>query len=139
MAAQKGRDVLIKVSDGATPTPTFNNIGGLRSRAISLNQEQVDVTDGESTNQWRELLANAGIRSASITGSGIFKDSASEEDVRGYFFDGSHEDYQFVIPDFGTIEGPFQVAALDYAGEHNDSATYSMTFESAGALTWTAA
>lgn len=135
MAAQKGSDVLIKVDDGAA---TFNTIGGIRSKSISFNAETVDVTDNDSTNKWRELLAGAGIKTASISGSGVFKDSASEEDVRGYFFGGTHQDYQFIIPDFGTVEGPFQVTSLEYAGEHNGEATYSMTFESAGALTWTA-
>lgn len=136
MAAQKGSDVLVKVDDG---TGTFNTIGGLRSKSISFNAETVDVSDGDSTNKWRELLAGAGFKSSTITGSGVFKDSASEEDVRGYFFNGTHEDYQFIIPDFGTVEGPFQVTSLDYAGEHNGEATYSMTFESAGALTFTPA
>lgn len=137
MAAQKGRDVLVKVdSDGAG---AFLTIGGGRSKSISLNSETVDVTDADSVGQWRELLSNAGIRTATITLSGIFKDSASEEDVRGYFFDGQHVDYQFIVPDFGTIEGLFQSTAIDYAGEYNGEATYSMTFESAGALTFTAA
>lgn len=137
MAAQKGREVLVKVdTDGLG---TFVTIGGGRSKAISFNSETVDVTDSDSVNQWRELLAGAGIRSATITLSGIFKDSATEEDVRGYFFAHSIDDYQFIMPDFGTVEGLFQCTALDYAGEYNGEATYSMTFESGGELTWTAA
>lgn len=137
MAAQKGSDILIKVdSDGAG---TFVTVGGMRSKAISLNAETVDVSDSDSTNKWRELLAGAGLKSATITGSGVFKDSAGEEDVRGYFFAQTLEDFQFIVPDFGTMEGPFQVTSIDYAGEHNGEATYSMTFESAGELTWTAA
>lgn len=137
MAAQKGSDVLIKVdSDGVG---TFVTVGGVRSKNISFNAETVDVSDGDSVNKWRELLAGAGLKSATMTGSGVFKDSAGEEDVRGYFFSGAIHDYQFIIPDFGTVEGNFQVTSLDYAGEHNGEATYSMTFESAGALTFTAA
>lgn len=137
MAAQKGSDILIKVdSNGAG---SFVTIGGMRSKSISLNAETVDVSDSDSVNKWRELLAGAGMKSATLTGSGIFKDTAGEEDVRGYFFAQSIEDYQFIIPDFGTIEGAFQVTAIDYAGEYNGEATYSMTFESAGELTWTAA
>lgn len=136
MAAQPGRDILIKVdSDGAG---TFLTVGGMRSKSISFNSETVDVTCSESLGRWRQLLAGAGVRSATITGSGVFKDTASEEDVRGYFFSGTHEDYQFIIPDFGTVEGVFEVSSLDYAGEHNGEVTYSMTFESAGELTWTA-
>jgi len=137
MAAQKGSDILIKVdSDGAG---TFVTVGGMRSKAISLNAETVDVSDSDSTNKWRELLVGAGLKSATITGSGVFKDSAGEEDVRGYFFAQALEDFQFIVPDFGTMEGPFQVTSIDYAGEHNGEATYSMTFESAGELAWTAA
>jgi phage major tail protein, TP901-1 family len=137
MAAQKGSDILIKVdSDGLG---TFVTIGGMRSKSISFNAETVDVSDSDSVNKWRELLEGAGLKSATITGSGVFKDSAGEEDVRGYFFTGAIEEYQFIVPDFGTVEGLFQVTSLDYAGEHNGEATYSMTFESAGELTWTAA
>lgn len=137
MAAQPGSDVLIRVdSDGSG---TFVSVGGLRSKSISFNAETVDASCSDSANKWRELLEGAGFKSATITGSGIFKDTAGEEDVRGYFFTQTHPDFQFVIPDFGTVEGAFQVTGLDYAGEHNGEATYSMTFESAGELTFTAA
>lgn len=136
MAAQKGSDILIKVD--ATGAGSFVTIGGMRSKSISLNAETVDVSDSDSINKWRELLGGAGMKSATLTGSGVFKDSAGEEDVRGYFFSQAIEDYQFVVPDFGTIEGAFQVTAIDYAGEYNGEATYSMTFESAAELTWTA-
>ena len=136
MAAQKGSDVLIKI-ESATPG-TFVTVGGMRSKSISLNSETVDVTDSDSSNKWRELLADAGIKSATITGSGVFKDSASEEDVRSSFFTQAFNEFVFIIPDFGTIDGPFQVSAIDYSGEHNGEATFSMTFESAGELTFTA-
>lgn len=136
MAGQAGRSVLIKVdSDGSG---TFVTIGGIRSKNISLADETVDITDGDSTGRWRELLAGAGVRSAAMSGTGVFKDSAGEEDVRGYFFAGTIVDYQFIIPDFGTIEGAFQITGLDYSGEYNGEAQYGMSFESAGALAFTA-
>lgn len=137
MAAQKGSDVLIKVD--STGVGVFITVGGMRSKSISLNAETVDTSDSDSTNKWRELLSGAGLKSATITGSGVFKDSAGEEDVRGYFFTQTIVDYQFIVPNFGIIQGSFQGSAIDYAGEHNGEATFSMTFESAGELTWTAA
>ena len=137
MAGQIGSAVLIKVD--STGGGVFVTVGGMRSKSISLNAETVDISDSDSTNKWRELLAGAGLKSATITGSGVFKDSAGEEDVRGYFFAQTIVDYQFIVPDFGTIEGNFQCSSIDYAGEHNGEATFSMTFESAGELTWTAA
>ena len=44
-----------------------------------------------------------------------------------------------VIPDFGTVEGPFQVTGLEYSGSHNGEATYELSLASAGALSFTAA
>ena len=42
----------------------------------------VDITDQESAGRWRELLAGAGLKTARITGSGIFNDAASDETLR---------------------------------------------------------
>ncbi len=136
MGAQKGRDLLLKIdSDGLG---AFETVAGLRTRALSLNAETVDVTHAESAGRWRELLAGAGVRRAGLTGAGIFKDDASDELVRSLFFDGLIRAWQIVVPDFGTIEGPFQIAALDYAGSHNGAVNFELSLESAGELTFTA-
>ncbi|MEL7027680.1 MAG: phage major tail protein, TP901-1 family [Pseudomonadota bacterium] len=138
MTAQKGKDVLLKIGDGGAPE-AFTTVGGLRAKTISLNAETVDVTHSESTGAWRELLAGAGVRSASVTGAGVFRDDAADEAVRTAFFGQTIQNWQLVTPDFGTIEGPFQIANLDYAGEFDGEMTHSLTLESAGALTFTAA
>ena len=136
MAAQNGKDLLIKVDmDGAG---TFQTVAGLRATRISFNAESVDVTSTESAGGWRELLAGAGVRSATLSGSGVFKDATTDERARGIFFDRQTPDFQVIIPDFGTVEGPFQVTALEYAGSHNGEATYELSLASAGELTFTA-
>ena len=75
MAAQKGSSLLVKIGDGASPE-AFTTIGGLRSTSISLNDEAVDVTTMDSSNA-RTLLANGGIQTITISGSGVFTDAAS--------------------------------------------------------------
>ena len=134
MTAQKGKDLLIKIADGAG----FATVAGLRTRRIAFNAETVDVTHAESAGRWRELLAGAGIKRASISGRGLFKDAASDALVRQAFFNGTINDCQVVVPDFGTIEGPFQIASLEFAGEHNGEVTFDVALESAGALAFTA-
>lgn len=136
MTAQNGKDLLIKVD--LTGDGQFHTIAGLRATRISFNAEQVDVTSLESQGGWRELLAGAGVKSAAISGSGVFHDAATDERARQIFFDGETPDFQVVIPAFGTVEGPFQVTALDYAGTHNGEATYELSLASAGALRFTA-
>jgi TP901-1 family phage major tail protein len=136
MAAQRGRDLLLKVdSMGAG---SFQTVAGLRTHAISFNAETVDVTHQESAGAWRELLAGAGIKSAAIRGSGLFKDEASDATVRSIFFAGTLRDWQVMIPDFGIVAGPFQITSLEIAGRHDAEVTFELALASAGALTFSA-
>jgi len=134
MGAQKGKDLLLKMNDGTG----YVTVAGLRSRKIAFNAETVDVTHAESVDRWRELLEGAGVKRASISGRGLFKDAASDALVRQAFFDGAIHACQVVVPDFGTIEGLFQISSLEFSGEHNGEVTFDLGLESAGALTFTA-
>ncbi|GMG81233.1 phage major tail protein, TP901-1 family [Paralimibaculum aggregatum] len=134
MTAQKGKDLLIKLDE--TGSGSFVTVAGLRASRIALNAETVDITTADSAGQWRELLAGAGVRSASLTGSGVFKDAAADAALRRVFFDAGLPEFQVVIPDFGTISGPFQLTGLDYAGEHDGAATYELSLVSAGLLSF---
>ena len=136
MAVQNGRDLLIKMDmsgDGA-----FETIAGLRASRLAFNAETVDVTNMESEGGWRELLCGSGVRSANISGSGVFRDAATDGRARQIFFDGEVPRFQVIIPDFGIVEGPFQITSLEYAGSYNGEATYELGMASAGALVFTA-
>ena len=136
MAAQKGKDLLVKLSsDGGG---TFETVAGLRATRIALNAASVDATTADSAGRWRELLGGAGVKSASVSGSGVFKDAASDAAMRAAFFEAGAPLFQLVIPDFGVIEGPFQIATLEYSGEHDGEAAFEMSLASAGALTFAA-
>jgi TP901-1 family phage major tail protein len=136
MGAQNGKDLLVKLDMNGSGL--FETIAGLRATRVSFNAESVDVTSLESQGGWRELLSGAGVKSAAISGSGVFKDEGTDERTRQLFFDGETPSFQVIIPDFGIVEGPFQVTGIEYAGSHNGEATYEMSMASAGALTFTA-
>ena len=137
MTAQKGKDLLLKID--TTGGGAFTTVAGLRSRQIAFNAESVDVTDAESAGRWRELLEGAGVKRASVSGSGIFKDASTDATVRQVFFDGTIRDWQVIVPDFGTVEGLFQIASLEYGGRHDGEVSFELGLESAGALAFTAA
>lgn len=137
MAAQRGKDLLLKI-EGGTPG-AFTTIAGLRTRKLAFNSQTVDVTDTESVGRWRELLGGSGVRNASLTAGGIFKDKASDERLRQVFFDGAITNWQIIVPDFGTIEGLFQISALEYAGNHDGEITFDIAMESAGPIMFVAA
>lgn len=136
MAVQNGRDLLIKMD--MTGDGRFETIAGLRATRIAFNAETVDVTSIESEGRWRELLGGAGMRSANISGSGVFRDGTTDERARQVFFDGEVPKFQVVVPDFGTIEGPFQITSLEYSGSYNGEATYEISMASAGVISFAA-
>ncbi|KQO48916.1 MULTISPECIES: phage major tail protein, TP901-1 family [unclassified Methylobacterium] len=133
MSAQKGKDLLIRISEGTG----FTAVAGLRARQLAFNAETVDVTSAESVGRWRELLAGAGVRRAAVSGSGVFRDEASDTRLRQMFFDGSIDTLQVVVPAFGTIQGLFQITSLEYRGDHAGEVTFDMALDSAGPLTFT--
>jgi|SRR6056297_1976615 len=137
MSVQNGKDLLVKID--LTGDGSFETVAGLRATRVSFNAQSVDVTSLESAGGWRELLGGAGVKSAAISGSGIFRDAASDARARQLFFDGEVPAFQVVIPDFGTVEGPFQITAIEYAGSHDGEATYEIALASAGQLIFTAA
>ncbi len=136
MTAQAGKDLLIKLD--LNGSGQFQTIAGLRATRISFNAETVDVTSLGSQGGWRELLGGAGVKSAALSGSGVFKDENTDERARQIFFDGETPEFQVIIPDFGIVQGKFQITSIEYAGSHNGEATYEMSLASAGALTFTA-
>jgi TP901-1 family phage major tail protein len=137
MAAQSGKDMLLKLDQ--TGSGSFLTVAGLRTRALALNAAAIDVTDAESAGRWRELLAGGGIKRAAVTGSGIFKDQTSDAEIRSLFFAGTIRDWQLILPGFGTVEGPFQITALEFSADHAGEVTFELTLESAGELTFAAA
>jgi TP901-1 family phage major tail protein len=57
------------------------------------------------------------VKSASISGSGVFRDAATDERARQIFFDGEMPAFQVIIPDFGVVEGPFQITSHRICGQ----------------------
>ena len=131
MAAQRGKDILLKIAAGES---AYETCAGLRAKRIAFNAETVDVTDADAAGRWRQLLAGSGVQRASVSGSGIFKDAASDALIRSLFFNGEIRNWQIVLPDFGTITGPFQIVALEYGGNHDAEVTFEIALESAGLI-----
>lgn len=136
MTAQRGRDLLVKIGDGLSPE-SFTTVAGLRSTKLTFNATTIDITNADSSDMWRELL-DAGIKSATIAGSGVFKDAASDLSLRLAFFDQRLANFQIVIPHFGTVTGPFKLTQLLYDGPYDGEVKITLNLASAGALSFEA-
>lgn len=128
MAAQRGRDMLVKIKNDQD---AFVTVAGLRTKTLKFNARTIDITHSESDEAWRELLPGTGIKSVEIAGQGIFRDGASDALVRASFFDQTAETYEIIIPHFGTITGEFLISTLMYAGSYKGEASYELQLVSA--------
>lgn len=113
-------------------------MGGLRTTNFTHNNQTVDATNKDS-GAWRELLDGAGTRSVSISGSGVFTDSAAEETVRGYAMENSVKNFELTFGNGDKLSGPFQITSYQRAGSYSDVETYSLTLSSGGQVTFTTA
>ena len=136
MAAQSGKNMLLKLDQ--TGSGSFLTVAGLRTRSLAFNAATVDTTDAESAGRWRELLAGGGIKRASLSGAGVFKDAASDAEIRTLFFAGTIRNWQLVLPDFGVVQGPFQITALEFSADHAGEVTFELALESAGEMSFSA-
>lgn len=130
MSAEKGSAFLLKVGDGAEP-PVYATVAGLRATQLSVNGEAVNVTSKDSGG-WRELLSGAGVRSVSVSASGIFTGSAAELRIKANALGGAIDAYELSFESGERLRGRFLVTRLDYAGDYNGERTYALSLESSG-------
>ena len=130
MAAQKGR--LFMLQDDTT------DIAALRTNSITIDSETVDITNKDS-NGWRELLADSGVKSCSISASGVFTDDATQIGIQTKLLAATLNTFTMEFETGDTLAGSFQVTSMEYAGDYNGEQTYSISLESSGAITYTAA
>lgn len=136
MAAQKGDEFLLKIGDGGGPE-TFTKIGGFRTNNLSINNALIDITNKDSA-EMQELLAGAGIQSLSASGSGVFTDDAAFATANTACLNKTKDNWQLIIPDFGTYTCGFMVESLEFDGTHDGEQTFSISLKSSGAITFAA-
>jgi TP901-1 family phage major tail protein len=132
MAMEKGSAFLLKIGNGAVP-PVFTTVAGLRTTQLAVNAETVVVTN-QGSGGWRELLSGAGVRSVSLSGSGVFTGSVAEARLTANALAGDVDDYCVSFESGATMTGRFLVTRLDYAGDFNGERTYTLALESSGAV-----
>lgn len=141
MAKQLGRAMLVKIGDGEV-SETFSNLCGLNSKSLTINNSPIDVTTPDCSTPggalWTQTLN--GLKNVSVSGDGFFEDSATETRMNTVAMSADNEcNFQIVVPDFGTYAGAFRIASLEFGGETEGGVTYSISLESNGAVTFTAA
>lgn len=123
---------------GRNLTLTWNSapIAGVLTKGVALAAEPVDVTDDDSSG-WKELLAEAGEKSVTLSLSGL----ASDDTLRAAWFDTSSPENRvasilLTYPDGGVISGDFFLASYNETGPSNGATTFESELQSTGAVTY---
>lgn len=130
MAAERGSAFLLKIGDGEN-APIYSTIAGLKTTQLAINGDGVTITH-KGSGGWRELLSGAGIRSVSVSATGIFTGSVAEGRLRALALNGLVAPYQLSFESGETMTGDFLVTRLEYAGDFNGERNYSLVLESSG-------
>ncbi len=115
----------------------FQTIAGLRSKTITLNAEEIDITN-QDTAQFKELLSGAGIRSMSLSGSGVFYDDITFKKCRTVVLSQALRNWKIIVTsslDYWT--GCFKITSMEQGGEYNAESNYSLSMSSSGAFSYT--
>jgi len=142
MAQKLGRELLIKIGNGATPE-TFTTVCGFDARSLNINNNFVDSTV-PSCNIPSGIVEESGVygvQSMVFSGSGKFdNDSAGVALADAALLQstsGSNPsiNFQVLVPGWKTFTGPFLIESFNLSGSKEGNADFEATFRKGGAVT----
>lgn len=136
MAQKTGREILLKVGDGAGPE-VFTTLAGIQSRNFTITNNTSEATVASTSSPGDKVPAASvyGIQSVSFSGDGIFDEVAAVKAWVTDVWDHVDRNYEIVIPGDGTYSCVLRVTNLEYGGNTEGVMTFSASFESSGAVT----
>lgn len=127
-----GKAFLAKIE---TTPDVFTQVGGCRSVGNSYQTEAIDVTSMDS-DEWKEVLDEAGVRSFASSCAGILKSTAPIATIRTAMLAQTLKKFRFYDIN-GYWEGLFKITSFEMTGEYNGAQQFSMKLESSGTIVFT--
>lgn len=133
IAASPGGTALVaNATQSTADVLVFRTLGGLRSKELSFSSEAIDVTNVDS-NEWKSMLDNSGVRSVSISGSGVYTSETVFTEFRNDFLNNALTCIMLLDAKTGELyEGCFKISELSISGDYDAEGTYSVSAESSG-------
>lgn len=131
--AGAGKDLLLEVE---TSPSNYVLVGGLRTKAFTFNGEAIEKTN-HGSDQWKELIDGAGIRSMSLSGGGVALNDSTIILIEDNAF--SQTLTNFRITDTSANGRVYtaccKIVSVERSSEYNAEQTYSISLESSGEVT----
>jgi len=130
-----GTPIAIDADGTGTADEYFRALGGIQDGSISFAAEAQEITNSLS-NEFREYLDKAGVRSMTVSGSGLAVDDWGSEKLRALLLNNCLWRFQICLFTDGTTvkywEGCYKLTGQEQGGAYNAAQTFSLTLESSG-------
>ena len=131
MTAQKGKDLLLKMTPMAQGASRLSPVCGRDARVQRGGR-------GHHRRRFGRALARAsdgaGVRPRASPAAASSRTPPPTRRCARYFFNGTVRDWQVIVPELGTVEGPFRSRASNMPASTTARSPFDMGLESAGAL-----
>lgn len=110
----------------------FKTFGGLRSKSFSFSSDAIDITNGDS-DEWKNILDKAGVRSFSVSGSGVYTNESAFQDAQTSALANELICMMFIDVKSSRIwVGCMKITSLEISGDYDAESNYSVSAESSG-------
>lgn len=134
-ATKAGAAIEADATSSAIVMDLFKTFGGLRSKSFSFQSEAVDITNGDS-DEWKKILDGAGVRSFSVSGSGVYTNETAFQDAQTSALNNELICMMFIDVKSSRIwVGCMKITSLEISGDYDAESNYSVSAESSGAVT----
>lgn len=132
MAEANGRDLTLKI--GASGSEVL--LTGVRTKSFTINNTPVDITNDDDS-AWRDYLAEPGEKNIALSVEGVVVDDDAL--ALASAADDASTSAVITFPDTADYTGTAFITSYAETGEYNGAVTYSLSLESMGSWTYTAA
>ncbi len=130
MTYYAGKDMLLKTGTWSGGTA----VAGFTTNALTINNQVIDVSNKDS--RFRQLI-EGGVKSLTISGSGVASNDTGFETFKGYAQAASSNALAMGSEDGDTVEASFIITSFSITGSHTEGQTFDFTAESVGTVTYT--
>ena len=139
MAVQKGSEVLLQLSNGASP-PVYTTIGGDQGCEFEYEDGSGEYTHKTATGLWQLFLDGGTIRRLRVNLTFVDIDDSGLQTIFAALMGSGnrHISAKLLMPGFGDIVSTWHIPSFGYSGELDAAAAGSISLNSSGAPTFTA-
>lgn len=140
MVAKRGSELTISRGDGASPE-VFTQVGDVQNATLTINGNAIEITTGDDVDGngeiWRTYLT--GPKDFSVQANGISNAFLPIQTVYDDYATGAFTNYEIAVPNVGTYTLSMIVDTMEFTGNYDGAAGFSVTLRASGAPAFVAA